>query len=122
MFQFFIEGGWGTWPTLVFGLVLLWAAGRYAWDGAPPRLRFAVAMAVVEAVTCVHAVLSGLATVSWYLEDPKRAPDAQLVRILMTGIKESSRSGMLGGTFLLLASVLVAIGVYRTGRREVGAG
>ena len=39
----FREGGWGMYPVTVFGLMLIWAAGRYARDLQPARLRFSVA-------------------------------------------------------------------------------
>jgi hypothetical protein len=119
MASLFIEGGWGMYPVLVFGLMLLWASGRYAHDLQPARLRFSVAMAVVVIISAFNAMLTAVAATLWYVQDPVRTPDAEFARTLVTGLKESSRAGALGGVLLTLAAVLVAVGVYRAGRREL---
>lgn len=119
MMQLFVEGGWGMFPVLIFGLVTMYAAGRYAYDGEPVRLRFVVAMSVVLIVSMAHSMLTNVAAVFSYLQDPERAPDGELARILFTGLMESTRPGALGGALLVLALVLVAVGVYRSGRKEL---
>ncbi|MDQ3037466.1 MAG: hypothetical protein M3Y87_34040 [Myxococcota bacterium] len=121
LLQFFVEGGWGMWPVLVFGLVMLASAGRYAWDLEPARLRFVVATAAIVIVAMSHAMLSNVAAVLWYVSDPERAPDTELTRTVFTGLMESTRPGLLGGALLLVALVLVAVGVYRGGVRELRA-
>ena len=121
MLQFFVEGGWGMWPVLVFGLVMLATAGRYAWDFEPARLRFALATAAVVLVSMTHAMLTNVAAVFWYVSDAARAPSEELTRIVFTGLMESTRPGALGGALLTLAMVLIAIGVHRGGRRELRA-
>jgi len=121
MMSFFVEGGWGMWPVLVFGLVLLGTAGRFAWDGEPARLRFALAVAATLLVAMTHAMLTNVAAVFWYVQDPERAPDAELARTVFTGLMESTRPGALGGALLTLGLVLVAVGVYRAGRPELRA-
>ncbi|GAB4198778.1 MAG: hypothetical protein OHK0013_08310 [Sandaracinaceae bacterium] len=119
MVQMWIEGGWGMFPVLIFGLVTLYASGRYAVDGEPARLRFVAAMSVVLVAAMGHAMLTNVAAVFSFLQDPERAPDGELTRILFTGLMESTRPGALGGALLVLALVLVAVGVYRAGRREL---
>ena len=121
MLQFFQEGGWGMFPVLAFGLVLLGTSRRYAWDAEPARLRFAIAMSALLVVSMTHAMLSDVAAVFHYLQDPERAPDSDFSRILVTGLMESTRPGAMGGAMLTLAMVLIAIGVYRAGRRELRA-
>jgi hypothetical protein len=119
MLEFFIEGGWGMWPVSVFGLVMLGSAARYAWDIEPTRLRFVIAMGVLLVCTMVHATLTDLAAVFSCVSDPVRAPADEVGRILFIGLKESTRPGVLGGAFLTLSLVMVAVGVYRDGRREL---
>ena len=121
MLDFFREGGWGMYPVLVFGLVLLVSAGRYAWDLEPARLRFSVVMSLLVLAASAHAMLTDVAQVLWYVQSPERAPDAELVRTVFTGLMESTRPGGLGGALVTLALVLIAIGVYRGGRRELRA-
>ncbi len=119
MMQMWIEGGFGMFPVLVFGLITIFAAGRYAFDGQTPRLRFVVAMSVVLCASMAHSMLSNVAAVFSFLQDPERAPDGELSRILFTGLMESTRPGALGGALLVLALVLVAVGVYRAGQKEL---
>ncbi len=121
MIDFFREGGFGMYPVLVFGLVLLVSAGRYAFDGEPVRLRFAVAMCFVVGLASLHGMLTDVAAVFSYVQDPVRAPDSELTRIVFTGLMESTRPGALGGALLALAAALLAVGVYRAGARELRA-
>ena len=119
MLQFWIEGGWGMFPVTAFGLVMILAAGRFAFDGELLRLRFISAMGVVLAAAMTHAMLTNVAAVFSFLQDPERAPDAEFGRILCTGLMESTRPGALGGALLVLSLVLVAVGVYRAGQKEL---
>lgn len=119
MLEFFAEGGWGMWPVLVFGLVMLNSAARYAWDIERARLRFVVAMGILLVSTMAHAMLTDVAAVCSYVSDPARTPADELGRTLLTGLMESTRPGVLGGALLTLSLVMVAVGVYRDSRREV---
>lgn len=121
MIDLFREGGWGMFPVLAFGLIALVSAGRYAWDCEPARLRFTAAVGVVLTLSMLHAMLTNVAAVFWYVQDPERAPDAELTRIVFTGLMESTRPGALGGVFLILAAVFATVGVYRSGQRELRA-
>jgi hypothetical protein len=118
---FFQEGGWGMWPILVFGLVLLVSAGRYAWDLEPARLRFSLAMFALITVVTAHATVSDLAAVCHALHDPARVPDDALTRTLYEGLMESTRPALLAFATMSLAMVFVTIGVYRRGARELRA-
>jgi hypothetical protein len=94
MVRFFIEGGWGMYPVLVLGLILVWSSGRYALDLEPARLRFIVAMSVALLVTMAHATWTCFAAVFQYLHRSSTEPFAQT---LMTGLMESTRPATLGG-------------------------
>ena len=111
--DFMHEGGWGMWPVLLLGLVALASATRYAIR--PERLcrRFVAVLWLTLVVAVVHATVTDLAAVFRYFEDPARAPDSQIARLLLTGLKESSRPAALGGIFLTLVPLLAAVGVYR---------
>jgi hypothetical protein len=118
MVRFFIEGGWGMYPVLVMGLMLVWASLRYAIDTEPVRLRFIGAIALALAVTMVHATWTCIAAVFHYLE---QSPGDNFARTLMTGLMESTRPATLGGALLVIALILVAVGAYRSTQRELGA-
>jgi hypothetical protein len=113
--QFMREGGWGMWPVMLLGLAVVAGAVRYASHPGAPRLRFAAALWLTLLVATAHAVATDVAAVLHYLEDATRAPDSQFSRILVTGLKESLRPAALGGIFLTLAPLVVAVGFYRSG-------
>ncbi len=119
MMRFFVEGGWGMYPVLAFGLAALLSAGRFAWDLEPARLRFAVIMTVLVAVASAHAMLTNVAQVFWYVQDPTRVPDPELARTVFTGLMESTRPGGLAGIFVVLALSAMATGIYRDGQRQL---
>lgn len=121
MLQFFQEGGWGMFPVTAFGLVMVIAAGRFAWDGELLRLRFITAMGVVLLAAMTHAMLTDVAAVLSYVQDPANVTDEALPRIVFTGLMESTRPGALGGALLVLALVLAAVGVSRSTSRELRA-
>ncbi|HMJ57480.1 MAG TPA: hypothetical protein VK540_35660 [Polyangiaceae bacterium] len=119
--EFFLEGGWGMYPVLVLSVILVGSAGRYAFDGEPVRLRFIGVLSLTLLAFIGTALTADVAKVFWYLESPDRVADAMFLRILAEGLKESSRPALLGLPLLGLALILVSIGVYRVGRRELGA-
>jgi hypothetical protein len=118
MVQFFVEGGWGMYPVLVMGLLLIGAAVRYALDGEPARLRFIAVLSVTLVVTMLHATWTCVAAVLHFLQTV--AP-GEVTKTLVIGLMESTRPATLGGALLTLALIAVSIGAYRAGRREVAA-
>ena len=118
MIRFFIEGGWGMYPVLVMGLMVVWAAARYALDTEPIRLRFIAAIALALMVTMAHATWTCFAAVFHYLQ---QSPHVPFARTLMTGLMESTRPATLGGALLVVALILVAVGAYRSTQRELRA-
>ena len=113
--EFMREGGWGMWPILLLGLAALASAARYATRPERQSLRFAAALWVTLVVAVVHASITDLAAVFGYFQDPGRAPDPQIPRTLLIGLKESTRPAVLGGIFLTLSPLLAAVGLYREG-------
>ncbi len=118
MLDFFMEGGWGMWPVLALGLVMMGVAVRYAMDPTAPRLRVVITAGVALTVTMVHATWTDIAAVLFALQDPQRVPDDQLVRILFAGLKECTRPGAMGGAFMMVACVAVVLGAWREVRRS----
>ena len=111
--QFMMEGGWGMYPVLLLGVVTLASATRYALRPERLCLRFVSILWLTLLVVIVHATITDVAAVFHYFEDPVRAPDNEMARTLMIGLKESTRPAVLGGIFLTLVPLLAAVGVYR---------
>jgi hypothetical protein len=118
MADFFIEGGLGMFPVLIIGLILLLAAVRYMIDTEPVRLRL-IAMLSLALLTAV--ALAVTLDVSKVLQFASRIQPERVRALIIDGLGESSRPAVLGLGLLALALDLVAIGVYRAGRRELKA-
>jgi len=118
MTSFFLEGGWGMFPVLVIGLVVLYAAIRYLIDGEPVRLRFILALSLAQLALVVQASVADVAAV---LNALKHARPEQFSLLLVAGLKECTRPALLGFGLLSLSLILVAVGVYRVGQRELRA-
>jgi hypothetical protein len=65
-----------------------------------------------------HATWTCFAAVFQYLHRASTEPFAQT---LMTGLMENTRPATLGGALLTLATILVAVGAYRSSQRELRA-
>jgi len=111
--EFRRAGGGGLWPVLFLGPVALASATRYAIRPERLCLRFVAILWLTLQVVIVHATVTDVAAVFRYLEDPVRAPDGQFARLLVGGLKESTRPAGLGGIFLTLIALAAAVGVYR---------
>jgi hypothetical protein len=119
--EFMREGGWGMWPVLILGVFGLASSIRYAVRPERLCLRFVAVLWVTLIAAVTHATVMDVAAVFAYLEDPARAPDGQVARLLLTGLKESSRPAALGGIFLTLIPLAAAAGIYRESMRPGGA-
>ncbi len=118
MLEFFLEGGPLMWPVLAFGLVLVGASIHYAVRANAAHRRFLKALSILLFLATVHSMLLDVSKVLGFLVKVK--PD-EVVPFLSEGLKESTRPGLLGGTFLVLGWVLIAVGEYRAARRGTSA-
>lgn len=116
--DFFVEGGFGMWPVLVFGMVTLGAAGRFAWRPAIKQLGFLGAMALTTIGAIFNATWTDVASVLQYLTDKAPLPDMEFRTRLVAGLMESTRPATLGGILLTLACLLLAVGALRANRAE----
>lgn len=126
MLEFFQDGGWPMYPILAVGLVLLYASTRYALDREPVRLRFVTVLTVALLVTAIQGFLCDVAKVLWLWatwtgqkENP--LPEAQRATVALLGAQECTTTLIFGLGLSGLALILVAIGTYRTGERELQA-
>jgi hypothetical protein len=118
MLEFFKEGGFGMWPILVFGLISLGAAVRFA--GRPERhqIGFLGAMSLTTVLATLNATWTDLGAVFAALANEKLVADAALTRTMWQGLKESTRPGAFGGGLLTIVCLLFAVGMLRMNRRE----
>ena len=122
MMMFFEEGGFAMYPILVMGIILVAASVRYALDGEPIRLRFITSLGLALVVMSILATIMGVAAVlGWAETGIEKLPGPEFKQTFVVGLKECTRCGLLGGSLLVLALIAVAVGAYRSGRRELKA-
>ena len=116
--QNFVSGGVGMYPILVAGIVLLVASIRYAIDTEPIRLRFIKALSLVQGSLMLFWGVSGAILV---IEGVALASEADRTAGIREGIAGIVNTWGLGLLFFVLASMAIAVGAYRSGRRELKA-
>ena len=117
--EFFAEGGWGMYPVLIFGLTTVGGAIWFALKPEPRRLAFTAAMWLTLLSAVFHATWTDVAAVMAYLSEiSQKQPDAPVMTILFQGLKESTRPGTMGGTFLTLGLLIVGIGSLRAPKND----
>jgi uncharacterized protein YacL len=118
MSEAFRLGGWGMWPTLVFGVLMLAAAVYYA-VRAEPRLAALVRRAgwMTLIAGCLGFV-TGLIRSCIYISDVP-ADDRFLVII---GFGESLHNVALALVLIMLALMISSVGVWRQAHRPAAPG
>lgn len=113
MLEHFKAGGWGMFPILIIGLVMLGAAAAAAGTGKTTTRRFALRLSPVVAWMTVVAVTTDVMTVMYFLA---RRPSVDAT-ILCQGLGESLSPAVLGAGFLALTHLLAAVGHRREDER-----
>ena len=120
MGEAFRLGGWGMYPTLFVGIVLVITAFRFAAGPARGRLHTIIGLGVLTfLVSCLGFVTGVIKTMISAGEIDPNAPG----HVVIIGIGESLRNVGLGLMVLVVATIAVVIGLSRRGRaaNEVAA-
>jgi hypothetical protein len=121
MFTAFLLGGFGMYPILVTGLILIVASVRYAIDTEPIRLRFIMATAVAMLAIMLFWTVLDIILMLKAMYDPSEAAGKELRDAFAHGLSAVLNQWALGLLDMTVASIVVAIGVYRSGRRQLRA-
>jgi len=114
MLTFMQAGGFPMWIILVFGLITLVAAGRFAYRPAEVDLGFLRAMTAATVFAALTGVTAALGAVFTQVPNhPEWSKSPDLVLIVMTGLGESTAPLSLGFAIVSLAWVLTAVGTRR---------
>jgi len=111
MNEFFIEGGWGMYPTLAFGAVLLAAAGWYA---VRPERRIVPLLAALGIVTMSAGLLgfaTGLRATCHYVTAVEQRP-----ALAIAGFGESLANVVLALALVTMAALAACLGAWRLAR------
>jgi hypothetical protein len=108
----FRDGGWGMFPTLIFGLLMLGVAVRYAMQ---PQRRFVPLVAGLGVLTLASGALgfvSGVITTFHYLAASGVRGDQQTA-IALEGVGESLNNIAFALIFLTLAAMSACYGAWK---------
>ncbi|MGC4117636.1 MAG: hypothetical protein QM765_24385 [Myxococcales bacterium] len=115
MSDFWLAGGWGMYPTALFGVLLVAAGVCYA---IFPERRFVpllVSLGVVVFGSGMLGTVTGFTTTFRYIE---KVPADQQHTITLLGISESLNNIILAFVFIVLATLIAAVGALRLGLKS----
>ena len=107
----FHNGGWGMWPTLVVGLLMIGVSARYA---VSPERRFVPLIAASSVLTFLTGLLgfvTGLITTSQYYDASAAPPN-----VVVVGFGESLNNVGLALVLLAVGMIAVTLGAARHAR------
>ncbi len=113
----FHNGGWGMWPTLVVGLMMIGVSARYA---VSPDRRFVpliVASSVLTFLTGALGFVTGLIATSQYYDMFAAPPN-----VVVVGFGESLNDVGLALVLLAVGMIAVTVGTARHARAPMSAG
>lgn len=116
--DFWEAGGWGMYPTAIFGVLLLLAAIAYA---AVPERRLVpllVSLSVVVLGSGCLGCVTGFITTFRYIQQVEAAKQHA---ITLAGISESLNNVVLAFIFLVLSMLIASVGALRLGLRTKAA-
>lgn len=113
MSQFFRDGGWGMYPTLIFGVAALALAALFL--ARPGVARLEKVMARMESATFLAGslgFLTGLHTTLTYVFGSE-VPQEDRLRIFVAGLLESSNNLLLAIGLLVLSRLVSSAAMLR---------
>jgi hypothetical protein len=117
MLQFFLNGG----PPMVFLLVLgfigLTSAARFMRSPDPRRAPSVIAFSVATGFAALTGVATDLAVFAHRVAGNDEWLSHALAQVVLQGISESMNPAILGGTFLCVTWMLMAVGYRRLALR-----
>jgi hypothetical protein len=108
--DFFKAGGFGMYPTLVFGLLLLAACVLYAMRPNARQARLAIALGIVTFAAGLLGAFSGMATSAHFIP---LVPKGDQVEVLALGFAESLHDVVLALMIIVLGGLIATVGAFR---------
>lgn len=112
----FHDGGWGMWPTLFIGLLMIGVSARYA---VSPERRFVpllVASSTLTLLSGAFGFVTGLVATAQYF-DANAAPP----QVVIVGFGESLNNLGLALMLLTVGMIAVTVGAARLTRTPLAA-
>jgi hypothetical protein len=112
MMEAFRDGGWGMYPTLIFGLVLVVAAMRYAARPRPQEVPLMVSLGMLTLFSGCLGFVTGITTT---MRAVAQVPPEQHF-IALIGLGESAQNLVLALVMCVLATLAAVVGAWRLSR------
>lgn len=111
-----IAGGAPMVLIVVFGLLGLVSAGRYAWAPVSARLGHVVALGIAVVFASLSGVAANLIAVSIHVPaNPEWAQSPDLPLIVLAGVGEALAPVVLGFSIVSVQALFTAVGLRRAG-------
>ncbi|HEY3446660.1 MAG TPA: hypothetical protein VGK67_09870 [Myxococcales bacterium] len=110
MLTFFKEGGFGMYPTLAFGLLLLAVGVAYALKPERKLLTLFTILGIVDFLSGSLGTVMGAVATFLYVS---KLPAAQQYPTTLLGLAESLHNLTLALVFLVLSTLVLAAGALR---------
>ena len=108
--NFYAAGGFGMYPTSLFGFLLIAASVLYAWRPAKKAGRLALVLGAVTFSAGLLGTSVGVCNSARYIS---QVPPADQLQMLALGCEESLHNLVLGLMLVVLAGLIAAVGVLR---------
>lgn len=113
--NFFRDGGFGMWPTVLFGFFLVAVSGLYA---LRPEKRFVLLAAALGAATASSGVLGASVGIINTMRAAVAGKPEELTQIAALGTAESLNNVVLAMILFVLSSLLCVVGAARAARTQ----
>jgi hypothetical protein len=117
MIESFRMGGWGMYPTALFGLLLLAVAARYALKPDNRWVPLQIALSVLTLTTAMLGFVTGLIATTTNLSG---APPAKVWTIAAAGFGESLVNVGFALAFIAIAALAISAGAARVPTQAAG--
>ena len=111
MLGFLRSGGYNMWVLAAIGAVMVWTAIQFARNADPHRLSILRALTVAIVVGSITGFIAGLIKTCSVAGEPPGLADQ--LPMMIHGFAESCTNLVLGGAFVVVTWVLIAVGVRR---------
>jgi hypothetical protein len=113
--DFFAAGGWGMYPTLIFGFLLISVLGLYVLRGEDRLRRLGAPLWVATIASGVLGTAVGICnTVHYAMAQPRE----EQLSLLAMGTEESLHNLVLALLVTMVGALIACLGVLRHGRRS----
>jgi hypothetical protein len=113
----FIDGGFGMYPTLLFGVALLAVAGRYATRPEKRYVPLLIALNILTVAAGALGFVTGVITTTGAASEI--AGTGQLSLIALVGVGESLNNVAFALLFVVAGAMAVTLGAWRIAREAV---